>query len=381
MLEKELSEKCINLISQPDYRRSYLNDLQERYCGICGCFSNYIPEEIVVAAGLHPVRIIGRYESSGSHRNAVFNPVCSFVQDIYGAAKSGCMSSFSHMIFPNSCDSLKVLQQMWENDTLQPPAYTLLHPIKADTAAIQYFTTQIQDFKEWLIKNGGSEFSQDDLLEAISKYNQTRNLLRQLYQQRNADSQFLSGSDAFSLMTAGLIMDRDEYNQILSHLVDEGKSYTKTPKQDLKRIMVIGPLLDNIELLKTIEGFGATIVADEVTNGWRYFDLSVEPDGDLYHNLASRYLRSGPSPTLNVDPVASFHAFRDRVVRHKLDGVICINQKFCEPHVHNYLAKVEVLRQVNINCLMLEIEHGQKDISERDLLRIESFLEVENCEP
>ena len=57
-------------------------------------------------------------------------------------------------------------------------------------------------------------------------------------------------------------------------------------------------------------------------------------------------------------------------------GVIFINQKFCEPHVHNYLSKTDILKQMKINYLMLEIEHDRAELSERDLLRIESFVEI-----
>ena len=71
-------------------------------------------------------------------------------------------------------------------------------------------------------------------------------------------------------------------------------------------------------------------------------------------------------------------SFREKVAKLDLDGVIYINQKFCEPHVHHYIAKAETLKQMGTPVLMLEIEHNRPEISERDLLRIESFLEVIN---
>jgi benzoyl-CoA reductase subunit C len=140
--------------------------------------------------------------------------------------------------------------------------------------------------------------------------------------------------------------------------------------------MVMGPLVDNLELLETIEQLGASIVADDVTNGSRYFDLDVGLDGNLYENLAKRYLQSGPSPTINTDIHDDERFFRRRVADLNPDGIIFINQKFCEPHVHNYLAKLEILKQMKLNTLMLEVEHDRAVVSERDLLRIESFIEM-----
>jgi benzoyl-CoA reductase subunit C len=96
----------------------------------------------------------------------------------------------------------------------------------------------------------------------------------------------------------------------------------------------------------------------------------------LYENIAQRYLLADPSPTMNDMARVEGDAFKNRVRELNLDGVIFINQKFCEPHVHNYLAKKDILKQMRINCLMLEIDHGVPDIHERDLLRIESFIET-----
>jgi benzoyl-CoA reductase subunit C len=176
-------------------------------------------------------------------------------------------------------------------------------------------------------------------------------------------------------MTAGLIMERDEYNSMLRHIIDEIPKNHRDDK-NLERIMIMGPLTDNYALLDKIERFGAIIVDDDITNGSRYCSRDVETAGDLYENLAKRYLFADPSPTLNSSVKTDEQAFQCRIDGLDLQGVIYINQKFCEPHVHNYLAKLEIIKQRKINVLMLEIEHAGLDTSERDLLRIESFIEI-----
>ncbi len=35
-----------------------------------------------------------------------------------------------------------------------------------------------------------------------------------------------------------------------------------------------------------------------------------------------------------------------------------------------------MLKRMQINCLMLEVDHGRLDVHERDALRIESFVEM-----
>jgi len=374
-ITQQIIERCKKLISLPGYRKDYLLGIKGKYQGIIGCFSNYIPEEVIVAAGIHPLRIIGIFDTSKLSRHSIFNPVCSFAQDVFSATGSDDFSLLNSIVFPNSCDSLRVLAQMWEHNINQPPAICLLHPINADSNSIQYFTRELEKFAEKLQGLSGSNFSQDQLKQSIEKYNLTRSLLRELYDiRRNSDS-FISGGDAIALMTAGLIMDRDEYNQMLTSIVEEGKG-NSSKNNSLKRIMIIGPLVDDYTLLNKIEQFGAYIVYDDITNGTRYCGLDVETEGNLYENIAKRYLLSAPSPTLNSDKHANKCSFGYLIDELDLDGIIYINQKFCEPHVHKYLEEVEILKNMGVNSLMLEVEHGRLAAKERDLLRIESFIEI-----
>lgn len=106
---QQMIEKCKVLISNPDYRQEYLLKAKKNYQGISGYFSNYIPEEIIAAAGLYPLRIIGFNDTQKASCSVMFNPICSFVQDVFVAAHSGSYSFLSNIIFPNSCDSLRVL--------------------------------------------------------------------------------------------------------------------------------------------------------------------------------------------------------------------------------------------------------------------------------
>jgi benzoyl-CoA reductase subunit C len=376
MQTQQILERCKCLVSRPDFRSAYLTGIRSATRGISGCFSNYIPEEIIAAAGFHPLRIIGRYATSGHCGRSLYTPVCSFARDVFAAAELNALCPLSHVVFPNSCDSLRVLYQMWETELTPPPVHLLLHPIRADEHAIRYFARQIERLADALKAESGLSFTESQLADHIRRYNQTRRLLTQVYAAPDHMPPLLKGSDRIALVTAGMIMDRNEYNQILEQIVTESLSADSAGCEAGKRIMVIGPLVDNLDLLETIEQLGASIVADDVTNGSRYFDLDVALEGDLYENLARRYLRSGPSPTMSTGFQDDERFFRRRVMDLDLDGVIFINQKFCEPHVHSYLARREILREMKVSTLLLEVEHDRAAVGERDLLRIESFIDM-----
>jgi benzoyl-CoA reductase/2-hydroxyglutaryl-CoA dehydratase subunit BcrC/BadD/HgdB len=363
------------MAADPDCRTAYLQECKSKYAGLVGFFSNYIPQEVIAAAGFHPLRIIGTFGPSAAHPHAMVNPVCSFVQDVWAAARDGAFSQLDHLIFPNSCDSLKLLAQQWNDEIAVPPAFTLLHPVRADAGSVAYGAEQIRYLAEYLKQAGGRDFTEADLYREIDHDNTVRCLQRRLYAIGKNYPTLLAGSDRIAVITAGSILDRHTYVQLLEQVVAEAESRS-CPPSDAKKLLLIGPLVDDLELLTQIERRGVCLIDDDITNGSRSLDRDVETQGDPYVNLAERYLRAAPSPTLYTDPETGRQAFEKRIRTLKPDGVLFIIQKFCEPHIHNYLSKKEILTDLGMYTLMLEIEHNSTGMTERDLLRLESYLEV-----
>ncbi len=323
----QILSQCKDVITNPDCRQQYLQDIRKQGRPIAGCFSNYIPEEIIAAAGFHPVRIIGVYSAPNAPHRTLSNPVCSFVQDIFSAACAGAFSSMDIVVFPNSCDSLRVLRDIWDCQIKTPPACTLLHPVRNDRDSILYFADQLRIFAAKLSRLIGSERSEVSLKKSIEQYNQTRQMLRKLYGLRKTGGISLKGSEAVILMTAGLILDRDQYNTMLQQVIDLGSCKPSDGKRQ-KRFMIIGPLVDHYPLLQKIEELGGCLVDEDITNGVRYCDRDVELQGDLYENIAERYLLASPSPTMNDTAQNQEDSFRNKLRDLNLDGVIFINQKF-----------------------------------------------------
>jgi len=359
-------EHCNKLLLQPDYRQRYLTSIQSRSSGIIGYFSNYIPPELIAAAGFHPLRIIGRFGAGDGQ--PMFHSVCSFAQDVLAAARAGEYDLFNRIIFPNSCDSLKALQQVWEDEFRGIPCWTLRHPLNTDASAVNYFAGQLKALDVDLQKTSGRLPSENTLRDVILEYNGIRGLIRQIYELRQEGRSALS----YAVMTAGLMMDRTEYADILRLLLNEvGRP---SPTCSGKRILIAGPLVDHYPLIARMEELGANIIADDITNGWRFCDCDVRPEGDLYQALAHRILLSSPSPTLNAP--SGDADFVHRVSQLHVQGVVFINQQCCEPQVHSYLSKSRLLEPLGIPSLFINVEHGEWQVQEHDLLRIESFLEL-----
>jgi benzoyl-CoA reductase/2-hydroxyglutaryl-CoA dehydratase subunit BcrC/BadD/HgdB len=362
----EILEHCKRLVTCPEYRDRYLKTISGSR-RIIGYFSNYIPSEVIAAAGFHPLRIIGLFNTAGSR--PLPRPLCSFVQDVFAAGLNGMFSDLSAMIFPNSCDSLKALRQNWSFQSI--PALVLNHPINTDRNAAAYLAGQVRQLALDLQQLSGSALSHTALHETAAEYNEIRRLLRRLYALRTRQTVDLNYSDLSAVLTAGFIIERTEYLTCLRRLNDVVAP--GSPKRFTARVFVAGPLVDHVALLEKIEELGGLIVDDDVTNGRRYCDDDVALQGDLYENIALRLL-SDPSPALNGQSAKML--FQKRIQETQPDKVIFINQKHCEPHVHRYLEKKDWLDRMGIPHLMLHIDHAQARVQADDLLRLESFMEM-----
>jgi benzoyl-CoA reductase subunit C len=361
----DILEHCKRLVTCPDYRSKYLKTLSGSR-QIIGYFSNYIPPEIIAAAGFHPLRIIGRFATDQGQ--PLPRPICSFVQDIFAAASGGMFDDLGGIIFPNSCDSLKALRQNWNFQSTA--VLTLNHPINTDRNAAAFLAGQVRQLARDLQQLIGTAISQTALSEAIADYNEIRRLLRQLYKQRIDQTIDLNYSDLSAVLTAGFIMDRAEFLDLLRRLSDVAVS--GSPKHFTNKVFIAGPLVDHYPLLAKIEVLGGWIVDDDVTNGRRYCDSDVSMDGDVYENIASKLL-ANPSPTLNGQSAKA--SFENRIEETQPDKVLFLNQKHCEPHVHSCLEKRDWLDRQGIPHLMLHLDHAQAEVQADDLLRLESFLE------
>ncbi|MCE5185829.1 MAG: 2-hydroxyacyl-CoA dehydratase family protein [Planctomycetaceae bacterium] len=357
-------KNCRSMVLNPHHRRAYLQSVSARSCGIIGYFSNYIPAEIIAAAGFHPLRLIGCFGSVSGP--ALCDPMCSFVQDFYATQCSGLADLLTGLVFPNSCDSLKVLRQVWQTRPDGPQCWTLDHPVNTDGPALLYLTSQLRRLASELAAASRSTVSDEKLHAAITEYNTIRGLLRQCY--AKVEARRLRYSDLLAVATAGLMLDRNEFTRMLQEFAGSSLSQPLSGNP----VMLAGPLTDDLELVGALENHGACIVGDSVTNGWRYCSQDIATGGDIYTKIAQHIL-SQASPT-------AFDLHRPSLAARAAElgacGIIFLNQERCEPHVHSYVKCAAELEQQSIKTLLIEVEHGRPGLQARDLMRIESFMEL-----
>ena len=69
----------------------------------------------------------------------------------------------------------------------------------------------------------GVKLEPEKLADAVSTYNETRSLLKKLYDLRTGDPPPFTGAEVLTVLSAGTSMPRAEYNRLLRELLEEAK--------------------------------------------------------------------------------------------------------------------------------------------------------------
>jgi len=102
-----------------------------------------------------------------------------------------------------------------------PLTHMISLPKMTADAQVEWFHDELVIFKEALEKHLGITITDKKLWEAIKIHNETRRLLRQLYELRKKDNPPITGAEALAVVVASTAMPREQFNQMLKELLGE----------------------------------------------------------------------------------------------------------------------------------------------------------------
>lgn len=256
---------------------------------IVGLLYNYVPEEIVTAAGLLPYRLRAAGSASSALADARFMETnCGLVRHFYDSAARGEFSFLDGLVSTNSCDHERRLYDNWKAVLGLSYGHFLCFPKKAGAEQAERFEGELVQFAESLEAAFGAEITEEKLRAAIGLHNETRRLQRALYELRKLPNPPLSGAEMLSVMMAGTAMPHEEYNALLTQLLadcTDAEGHTGYPL----RVFLYGGEIDSVPLLELIESQGALVVGDSLGYGYRSAFADVGDTGDALADLA-RYM-------------------------------------------------------------------------------------------
>ncbi|MBI5966800.1 MAG: 2-hydroxyacyl-CoA dehydratase [Deltaproteobacteria bacterium] len=325
---------------------------------ILGYFCTNTPEETIHAAGLLPVRILKSKEHLSLASKHLQSYSCSLIQSCLEAGLRGNLDFLQGTVFPHTCDSIQRLSDIWRENLRFPFHWDLVLPVKLHTkSARSYLLQELRRFQLGLQDFIGHSISDEDLHAAIAIFNENRSLLQEFYRLRASNSGHLSAAEFLTIFNTAACLPKEEHNTRLRKLLPLAKEKPSS-SSDKIRLFLAGSICDQPEIFDLLEACGASVVADDLCTGWRYFAGEVANEGDPLEALADRLIKKVPCPCKYNPGIDRGDEFLERVVSSRSQGVVFVLLKFCDPHAFDYPFLKKKLAEQKISSLLLEIEPG-----------------------
>jgi benzoyl-CoA reductase subunit C len=344
---------------------------------VFGWLCTYVPEEVILAAGALPIRITGyNQEMELEDGNAyLYINNCSFSRSCLQLGLRKEYDFLDGIVGGSTCDGARRLFDLWRY-YLKPPFFHMLTvPRKSHEKAHQLYYSQVEDFKKHLEEFMGFKITEADLRNSIKVMNESRYLLKELYELRKLDEPLISGQETMEVLNGSFRMHKEQFNSWVRELIDDLKKSGKGYKAKA-RLMLIGSVMTNPEFIKSIEELGVMVVTDELCTSTRYWSDPVILEGanNPLEAISRRYLSNFPCARM----YPSTDRF-DRIVKlareARVDGIISETIRYCVPYAHDVPLISDRLKSENIPLLTLDVEYGTSG-SGQIRTRVQAFLEM-----
>ncbi len=335
----------------------------------------YVPEEVLHAAGVLPVRLFGdphqtALDEAGAY---MYTNTCSFIRNCLELVLRKRYDFLDGFVAAATCDCSRRLFDVWDYYEFTPFHHILSVPRKISDGAYQLCETEIKELiarlEEWL----DVRVTSDALNRSIRVYNRRRHLLRTLHELKKSDIPPITGSETLEVLNASSFTPPERFNEILERLLGELNGRKPGSKARF-RLMINGSPLNNPEFIQTIEDLGGRVVIDELCTGIRYWWEGIDPDPDPVKAICRRYLHNFPCPRMEPS--------EDRLQRvlklvkdYRVDGVINQVVRYCVPQLMEQPLLREALEEIGVPVLELDIEYGMPGTGQI-MTRIQAFLEM-----
>ncbi len=342
---------------------------------VLGYFCSYIPDEIIYAADILPIRIRASGCTDTPMGDAYLtDTACSFTRCCLEMANRKQYNFLDGIISCNSCDQIR---RLYDNIRFKAPFpfhHFLSVPGNINEITTNWFKHELSKFKIILEEKFGANITDDKLRTAIKVYNKSRTLLKELYMLRKSDTPPINGTDMMHIMLTSVSIPKERFNELLSQQLQEfdGKEGISNYRG---RIMLVGSMLDDPDYIKIIEDLGGLVVTDSHCLGTRNFWNTVDETKDPLDALADYYMSRVSCPRMAGQQSERVDHIVDLIKKFNVDGVILERIKFCALWWAEIFIIRKKLKEVGVPFLDLEKEYILSGVGAMKT-RVQAFLEI-----
>ncbi|MHA1147861.1 MAG: 2-hydroxyacyl-CoA dehydratase subunit D [Promethearchaeota archaeon] len=331
------------------------------------------PEEIIMATGLTPIRLLGDPTIEHDKVNEHIPPThCVWAKNVLEQALRGLNPEIKGVITSHGCDCTNREFDIWLEAVDIDFLFYLNVPLKRNKVALKFFKTDIKEMISQLEEELGLKIESDKIKGAIVLMNKIRRLLKELSEYRS--TMVLKGSEFHELVKSVQIKDKNTVLETIQSKLKEIKNKEPQVDNKIKRILLTGSVIDDSEFIKFLESKGFQIVADDICIGSRYFWNLVDENKDPITALADYHL-SKPIYSTKMPSYDRFIFLKELAEKYEIDGVINIAQKFCEPILYDHPYMNKKFKELGIPYLFIEMLYNREQYAQLST-RFEAFAEM-----
>jgi benzoyl-CoA reductase subunit C len=297
----------------------------------------YVPRELIHAAGMLPVGILGGGDQLEVIQGDAYyqSYICRIPRSTIELGLTGRLDCLDGMLFPSICDVIRNLSGMWQ--ILFKDKYVRYFDVPQnyeDEIGGRFYVNELQSLRDDLGRLRGAPITDDELNASIAVYNDNRAAVRELYAYRAEKPWQAPTSEVYLLLRAGMVLPPEEHTALLRAYIAAADALPR-PKRDNARIVLTGAFCEQppLALIKSIEMAGCYIVDDDFMLVTRWLLDDVPANGDPLVELSKAFLHRSASTAAKYDAKREDKGqfLLKQVKTGGAEGVIFAAPSFCDP--------------------------------------------------
>jgi benzoyl-CoA reductase subunit C len=178
----------------------------------------YVPCEIIHAAGMLPVGILGGGDQLEVIQGDAYyqSYICRIPRSTLEMGLTGRLDCLDGMLFPSICDVIRNLSGMWK--VMFKDKYVKYFDVPQnfrDDVGGEFYIHEMQTLREDLGALAGKPVSDEALRASIAVYNDNRRAVRELYAYRSARPWQAPTYEVYLVLRAGMVLPPEEHTALV----------------------------------------------------------------------------------------------------------------------------------------------------------------------
>ena len=297
----------------------------------------YVPRELIHAAGMLPVGILGGGDQLEVIQGDAYyqSYICRIPRSTLELGLTGRLDCLDGMLFPSICDVIRNLSGMWQilfKDKFV--RYVDLPQNYEDAIGGKFYIHELQSLRDDLARLRGAPITDAELNASIRVYNDNGHAVRDLYAYRAAKPWQAPTSEVYLVLRAGMVLPPEAHTQLVRDYIAAADALPR-PQRDNARVVLNGSFCEQppLGLIKSIEMAGCYIVDDDFLLVTRWLLDDVPADGNPLDELSKAFLHRSASTAAKYDMKREDKGvyLLKQIKTGGAEGVIFAAPSFCDP--------------------------------------------------